>query len=236
MNEIEIFKETLKDTWKYGYYEGDPLKENDLAISYNKIKYKGSTAALINGKSSFHQIYLNCIKPYINQHTNAIEIGPGRGAWTKCMIPANSIYVMDALSAEYNHFWQYVGQEHTNIKYLQVKDFECSDLPDNFFTYLFSFGTLCHVSFDGMSQYAKSLYNKLLPGANCFWMIADYKKFVEATGAEINTTISDWDGKWRGWYFANIDRTCEMLSDIGYKIISSDVNLNIRDPIIHFQK
>ena len=41
---------------------------------------------------------------------------------------------------------------------------------------MFSFGTLCHVSFEGIEEYAKNLHKKLKTGANCFWMIGDYNK------------------------------------------------------------
>jgi hypothetical protein len=41
---------------------------------------------------------------------------------------------------------------------------------------MFSFGCLCHISFDGITEYATNLFPKLKSGCNCFWMIADYDK------------------------------------------------------------
>ena len=82
---------------------------------------------------------------------------------------------MDVLSAEHNGFWEYVGrQEH--VHYVQVDDFSCRELPDDHFTYLFSFGCLCHVSFEGTTSYLDNLWPKLRPGAECFLMVADYEK------------------------------------------------------------
>lgn len=163
-DEIKSF-ETL---WKGGFYEGDPL--NPLArSSYGQMGYM----------SVLHVIYLRCIKPYINEKTIALEIGPGRGAWTKALLPSKEIHVMDALSAEHNKFFEYLGHPK-NVQYFQVKDFECKVLPDNYFNYMFSFGCLCHVSFDGITQYATNIYPKLRSGSNCFWMVADYAKYNNA--------------------------------------------------------
>jgi len=126
--------------------------------------------------SILHVVYLTCIKPYITQNSVVLEIGPGRGAWTKTFLSAKEVWCLDALSAEHNNFWQYVGHS-PNVRYIQVSDFSCSMLPDSKFDYLFSFGSLCHISFEGIGEYMKNLRPKLKRGAHCFVMIADYEKY-----------------------------------------------------------
>lgn len=159
-DEIKSF-ETL---WDGGYYEGDPL--TPLAKStYGQLGYM----------SVLYATYLRCIKPYIGDQTVALEIGPGRGAWTKALLPSKEVYAIDALPEEHNGFFQYLGYPQ-HVKYFQVKDFRCTVLPDDHFDYMFSFGCLCHVSFAGITEYATNIYPKLKAGANCFWMIADYNK------------------------------------------------------------
>jgi len=66
------------------------------------------------------------------------------------------------------------------VKYFQVKDFTCDMLPDNHFDYMFSYGCPCHVSFAGISEYAKNLHAKLKKNSNCFWMVADYDQYNRA--------------------------------------------------------
>ena len=129
--------------------------------------------------SILYATYLKCIKPYIHNQTVALEIGPGRGSWTKSMLHAKEIQVLDAKSEEQNRFFEYLDHP-SNVKYHHVKDFSCSMLEDNYFTYMFSFGCLCHVSFDGITQYASNIYAKLKPGTDCFWMVADYDKYEQA--------------------------------------------------------
>lgn len=158
--------------WQGGYYEGDPLKFLTRS-SYGTYGYI----------SILHATYLLCIKPYVNSETVALEIGPGKGAWTKALLPAKEIWALDALSAEYNRFNEYLDNPK-NVKYIQVEDFSCRDLPENYFNYMFSYGCLCHVSFEGTTEYAKNLFSKLKSGADCFWLVADkdkYKKFLDDT-------------------------------------------------------
>lgn len=174
--------ESFHKIWSGGYYEGDPL--DPLSRSkYGRMGYM----------SILHAVYLCCIKPYLDRGTVALEIGPGRGAWTKALLPAREVWALDALSAQHNGFFEYVGQQ-PQVRYFQVNDFSCSMLPENHFDYVFSFGCLCHVSFDGIMAYARNLYPKLKSGANCFWLVADYDKY--------NRTLTEFD---------RYDIVCNML-------------------------
>lgn len=174
-NEIKSFK----DVWKGGYFESEVL---------DPVGY--STFGPLGYVSSLHALYLMTIKPYINSKTTVLEIGPGRGAFTKAILKCapREIICLDAKSAEDNKFFEYVGND-SRIKYYQVFDFTCSVLPDEHFDYLFSFGALCHVSFDGIRSYLTNLYPKLKAGAECFIMVADYYKFNSCMNNIENLTI-----------------------------------------------
>ncbi len=216
--------------------------------------------------SVLHATYLRCIKPFIGPQTVALEIGPGRGAWTKTMLEAKEIYALDALPETHNGFFEYLGHPR-HVHYFEIGDFDCNMLPDNHFNYVFSFGCLCHVSFEGIKQYATNIYPKLLPGANCFWMVADYDKYNNALRNLDNLSFYNilvrrkfflWNYVRRflihrvkpvfvnpfeddtpapgRWYNAGVQRTCSMLKEAGYDVIDPDVGTCLRDPIIHFVK
>jgi hypothetical protein len=204
--------------WPGGYYEGNPLDP------FSPSSYK-----TLSNMSILHATYLRCIKPYINSEINALEIGPGRGAWSKCMLGFKKLIVMDPISAEETHFYDYVGI-HENVQYQQIEDFSCSFLEDYSIGYMFSFGCLCHVPFEGIIEYAKNLYEKLQYGAECFWMIADAERHLWTTGEPIPDK-----GPGR-WYDAGKVKTCDMLQKFGYIIMDSDVGTCLRDPIIYFRK
>ena len=163
-NELKSFE----NLWAGGFYEGDPLNPVSNS-SYGQLGFI----------SVLHATYLRCVKPYINDRTVALEIGPGRGSWTRTLLPAKEVYALDALSEEHNQLFQYLGHPK-NVKYFQVKDFKCEVLPENYFDYMFSFACLCHVSFGGITEYAINIFPKLKPGSNCFWLVADYDKYNNA--------------------------------------------------------
>jgi phospholipid N-methyltransferase len=156
---------SFQDVWEGGYYEGDPLNP----ISMSSFHQVGFVSVL-------HATFLRCIKPYITKDTIALEIGPGKGAWTKALLVSKEVWALDARPEQDNHFFEYLGNA-PNARYFQVMDFTCDMLPDNYFDYMFSFGCLCHVSFDGITEYAINLFPKLKEGCNCFWMVADYNKY-----------------------------------------------------------
>jgi hypothetical protein len=239
--------------WKGGYFEGDPL-DAMARSNYRELGYM----------SVLHVTYLMCIKPYVHEKTVALEIGPGRGAWTRCLLPAREVWCLDALSAEHNGFWQYVGPA-PHVKYFQVQDFRCDMLPHDTIDFLFSFGCLCHVSFKGITEYMKNLYPKLREGAHGFILVADYEKANRALENLPRLTVlrtfpkpfrllaavyriakpnhfrslsMDEDDKPRPgrWYHAGTARTCEMLENLGYRIVEQDMQVNHRDPVIHFVK
>lgn len=247
---LKIELQSVQNKWHGGYLEGQPLDPMG-ASAYQQLGYI----------SMLHATYLRCIKPYVTGQTVSLELGPGRGAWTKCLLPSRQVYALDALSAEHNRIFEYLGHP-ANVKYFQVNDFECDMLPDDGIDFMFSHGCLCHVSFDGMTRYAERILPKMKTGGNCFWMVADADKYKNAY-----LKHSIWDALARivpsqgqhliaqlkqmcnsipelqthqplpgQWYAAGGARTCAMLQSVGYEIVDPDVGTNPRDPIIYFRK
>jgi hypothetical protein len=130
---------------------------------------------------------------------------------------------------------------------------------------MFSYGCLCHVSLEGIREYAVNIYPKLKRGSNCFWMVADHDKYNSAVSnlndlsiltAMIPRSRMYLPLKWLSrylvrrigpasiaeqpqpskWYNAGIERTCSMLKEVGYHIVDHDVGTCLRDPVIHFIK
>lgn len=252
--------DTFKGLWEHGYFEGDPLDPMG-----------GSSYGFMGYMSVLHGTYVACIKPYINSETIVLEIGPGRGGWTKCFLGAKEIWCLDALSAEYNRFHEYLGYPG-NVKYFQVNDFSCSMLPDDKFDYFFSYGCFCHISPLGVNEYLKNMYPKLKSGAHGFLMISDYDKLNKAIGDVQKLTIErafeglrflpvrwtlnllkslklvkplGWGKRNKDedmnpvsgrWYHLGINEACELLISHGYKVLDPDMEVNQRDPMVHFFK
>ena len=209
------------------------------------MNYKGGMV------SPLYICYAECIKPFVNGNTNVLEIGPGRGAWSRAIIKLNpcSLICIDALSAEHNQFWNFVGN-YKNITYFQIKDFLLNELKDDSIDFVFSFGTFCHISPLMCYEYFKNLYKKLRSGAQGFIMYADFDKKCKFASTYNMPQMCDkkHDELWLyqyektsdfigpGWYHLGIDRAQAMFEELGYEVINKDVNINERDPILHFRK
>ena len=249
---------SFEKVWEGGYFEGDVLDP-----------VGSSTYGAVGYVSVLHALYLMAIKQYVNSETIALEIGPGRGAFSKAILTQTpkELWCLDAVSAADNQFFEYVGNK-AEVKYIQVEDFSCSMLPEDHFNYLFSFGALCHVSFEGITSYLTNLYPKLKKGAECFIMVADYDKFNACLDNVENLSVYKYlafqklirlNWKWYKrrfkkmiglrhyypesqepapgrWFHAGIKPTCSLLSSLGYLVVSEDLGINQRDPIIHFRK
>jgi hypothetical protein len=222
----------FQSLWEGGYFEGNPLHP-----------FSESTYGSLGFMSVLHATYLVCIKPWIKSSTIALEIGPGRGAWTKALLPAQEVWAIDALTAEHNGTLKYLGNPD-NFRYIHVSDFSCRELPENYFDYSFSFGCLCHIPFIGIREYAQNIFPKMKAGAHLFWMIADASKSKSAqddyisepskrryTGFENDPAVTE-----GGWFNIGIPIFCDMLIACGYNIVDKDVGSNLRDPIVHFMK
>lgn len=161
------FLEQFQETWEGGYYEGDPMDPMG-ASSYGLYGYVGT----------LHAVYLACIRPYVEKDTVALEIGPGRGAWSKTILARNCkrLYAVDAAPAEHTHFWEHVGRNE-RATYIVGRDFELSEIPDGSIDFFFSFGVFCHLRPEMCESYARSLGRKMKPGANGFVMYADFDKY-----------------------------------------------------------
>lgn len=163
----EDFLATFTTIWKGGYYEGDPLDAMSSS-SYGVVGYN----------SILYTTYLACIRPYVTERSTAIEIGPGRGAWTKAILARNprKIYAVDAAPPEHTGFWEYVGKD-SRLSYVTAKDFSLDGVPEQSADFFFSFGVFCHLRPEHSRQYISSLYEKMAPGANGFLMIGDFDKY-----------------------------------------------------------
>ena len=138
----------------------------------------GATRPAMAGDPKYGQVFDACIKPYVHTETTILEIGCGRGVWTRQMeaLHPKKIYCFDALSEKHNNFWEPLYSHRLNpqnIEYFHVKDFLCNELEDNTIDYLFSYNVFVHISYSGVSAYLKNLYNKLKSGANCFVQILE---------------------------------------------------------------
>lgn len=218
--------------WKGGYYQGDPLDPHG-ENGYGE-------ASFIDGESVLHRTYRICIEPYVNQDTVALEIGAGRGTFSKpiAMLGAKELWVLEVASAEFNHFYEHMGDllHSTNVIYVQTNGKSVNALMDCHYDFCFTFGCLCHLPFEAIENYARQLYPKMLPGAHLFWMYGSREKWAVGMPSRPFPDFGIGEENTGKWFDNGGDVIPEMLESVGYVVIDKDVDVVRRDPVIHFVK
>ena len=132
--------------------------------------------------------YLLTIRKQVPYDATVLEIGPGRGAWTKAILRQRPqrVYALNALSAEHNRFWEYVGHNDV-VRYFQVQDFSCSQVPEQSIDFFFSFGVFRHFNRRGTEASFTAMSQKMKPAATGFCMISDYQKFASMEGRNMSS-------------------------------------------------
>jgi phospholipid N-methyltransferase len=194
------FPQKFGQAWSGGYYEGAPMDPMGA-----------STYGVYGYNSVLYTIYSACIRPYITSDTVVLEIGPGRGAWTKTFLERNcrKVYAVDAAEAENTHFWEYVGKD-SRAEYIVAHNCRLAEVPDDSIDFFFSFGVFCHLKPEMCEEYVQSLHSKMVRGGRGFLMIADFDKYEQCRAEAGRLSI--------GRFFAEQKRKVWMPAKLAYSI------------------
>jgi cyclopropane fatty-acyl-phospholipid synthase-like methyltransferase len=161
------FLRGFSNAWLGGYLEGSPLDPMG-----------SSTYGVYGYNSVLYTVYSACIRPYITSDTVVLEIGPGRGAWSKTFLHRNCqmLYAVDVVDPERTHFWEHVGQD-LRARYIVASDLSLPEVPDDSIDFFFSYGVFCHLKPEMCEEYLSSIHRKMKRGSRVFLMIADFDKY-----------------------------------------------------------
>lgn len=195
--------------------------------------------------------------------TTCLEIGCGRGQWSKYIYEQNifdMIYCVDVVPESHSQFWSHVGEDKRDkIQYIQLNDFKLSEIQDNSLDYVFSYDVFCHISFTGQQEYLKNLYNKCKKSCVLNIMYADARKYLNSEPEHIEfvreylpnkashsqdpatlieSALADKDGPHSPgrWYWVGIENFTDMVLDHGFKILCEDLDVDKTNPITLFIK
>lgn len=177
-----------------------------------------------------HEVYRRIIQPYINPDVCTLDIGAGRGGFTKTMLAAKEVWVLEAQPRWMCQIDEFLGFPK-NFTFVKVKDFLCNDLPDNHFDYCLSMATFYLLTEEQQAAYFKNLFPKMKQGAHCFIMLADFEKYKNHLGhyPEILADVNQWK-------YNTAEISERALKHYGWEVVSKDTGLLKRDAIIHFRK
>jgi len=173
------FSDQFSQLWEGGYYEGnpqDPMSESTFGVyGYNSCLYT---------------VFLACIRPYVSKGSIVLEIGPGRGGWSKAILSCSpsKLTVVDAAPAEHTKFWDYVGRD-PRVEYQVTDGFDLNGVLDSSVDFVFSFGVFCHLMPEMCECYLRAVQRVLKSHGHAMILIADYDKYNRCIDNADNTSI-----------------------------------------------
>jgi len=168
---------------------------------------------------SYWEVYKKVIVPYVSQDSIVLEIGAGGGSWTKALLArAKKVHAVDIVNVG-----QWVQHEKLRVHVIENNDY--SQFQDEYFDFCFSWGVLCHLSHEEISQVLENTLPKMKKGALAVHHYSNTKK-LKRLGR---------DGKVGNWK-DNDEEIMSTLIGEGWQILSLDLGLVQRDSVMMLRK
>lgn len=125
--------EWLRSEWSAGYSSGSLANPHDPLRQEEELKVGGRFADVIS----------QAIVPYVRDGANIIELGHGRGSWTRVLldlVPNGTVHTLD-----FQDVTQWIDPADYGGRFVCHRGaaFDYGALPDGFFDFFYSFGVLC---------------------------------------------------------------------------------------------
>jgi len=157
--------------------------------------------------------------PYIRPDRVALEIGPGGGRWTRYMLTAQQLYVVDFHQELLDQLARRFKKPNMVFVHNGGDDFP--KVPDHSVDFLFSFGVFVHLDPEIIGRYLANMHRVLKPGADVVLQYADQTKDM----AKGNPGFSDNDP----------ERMRALVTNAGFKIVEEDLTTLWHSSVIRFQ-
>lgn len=215
----------LKNAFDYGYDSGDILSPHpDQRRQYEESRIGGS----------YREVFLQAARPYLSPAARVLELGPGRGSWTRALLeylPQGELHVVDLQDVSR---WLPAEIYKGRLTCHRVQDNSFDSVKDNYFDFFWSFGVLCHCNTDLIQEILKNALAKMKPGGTAVHEYADWDK-LEQYGWEKGGIPSEFkklpDNKiW--WPRNNRQTMTSIAARAGWTVVTGDLGLVRRDSII----
>jgi SAM-dependent methyltransferase len=157
----------LKGAFPSGYDSGNVLSViPNLRRLHEELKIGGS----------YPRVFKQAVLPYLRPDARVLELGPGRGAWSRAMLrylPRGELHTVDFQDVTP---WLKPAQYGGRLVCHKVEDNSFADLPTDYFDFIWSFGVLCHNNQSSIAGVLANTLKKMKPGAYAVHHFSDWKK------------------------------------------------------------
>ncbi|HEY3637767.1 MAG TPA: class I SAM-dependent methyltransferase [Rhizomicrobium sp.] len=146
------------------------------------------------------------LRPYVRPEITALEIGPGGGRWTRYLLPARRLFVVD-------HYPELLAELRRNFPQPNIVEVlnngtDFPGVPPRSVDFVFSFGVFVHLDADIIRSYLENLHAIIRPRAQ---IVIHYSDKTQEAG-RANEGFSDNDPH----------RMRAMVEEADYRILEED--------------
>ncbi len=150
------FRERRPDR-HYGDQWGDP-SVTGVRYVVRKLRY----GRRIPGNLS--KVVERYVRPYIAPETVALEIGAGGGRWTRYLLDAKEIVVVELNDEFFPYLENRFPDAAGKLRFYRTSGYELRGVEAESVDFVFSFGTFVHIDPDGIDAYLGEIRRVLRPG------------------------------------------------------------------------
>jgi hypothetical protein len=218
-------REWLTRAFAHGYDSGDVTRPEPDAVRAGEERAAGG---------SYYEVLTRAIVPYLGPDSAVLELGPGRGSWTRAMLGIAArgvVHTVDVLDVT-----PWLQPERYAGRLVCHRSFDNSfdAVPDAAFDFFFSFGVLCHNNGEHIAEILANSRRKMKPGGVAVHQYGDWAKldaegWVRSGMPEAFKALSDDEI----WWPRNSAATMTLLAErAGWTVVASDLQLLRRDGLI----
>ncbi len=215
----------LKKEFYYGYDSGDILAFIPNWRRFNEERIIGG---------SYRNVFLKGAVPYFKSNSHVLELGPGRGSWSRALMKSLADGKLTTLDFQDVRQWLHPERYNMRMDNIEVSDNSFSAVNDNTFDFFWSFGVLCHNNITDIREILKNALPKMKKGAYAVHMYGDWEK-LERWGwkrGKVPLAFKNQPDNEIWWPRNNQKEMVAAAKDAGWEVVSPDLNLVKRDSII----
>lgn len=170
------------------------------------------------------------LNPFYNPDHDALEIGPGGGAFTQRMVNGfKTVTAIDVIKMPMQF------SKHNNLRFIELpsNSYDCPGIPDNSIDFCFCYNVFCHLSNGAIGEYLEGVNRVLKTSGNFIFMLSRFSETEKHLPKDHGCKLGELTPT---GHFYQDERTIDYVRGDGWRIISRDLIPQHRDIIVHFNK
>lgn len=219
----------------YGSQWGDPDPRALFPPALRWLIPEGLAAALLQDKTrrkvftrlfkpkapfypDLYQFIQKYVKPYVTADKVVLEIGPGGGRWTRYLLDAKQIILVDIVPQFFDYIKKRFPQQAHKLRFYESSGTELRGIETASVDYMLTFDAFVHIEPPGIREYLQELQRVLKPGAVAVIHYGDMDK-PEAQKAE--RSFAPMTGKLMDEFAAGLSEMSVVLHDKNFLLHSN---------------